>query len=124
MIISTMIHKVQKCNNRNQKLELTVKAGNLRQLHYVKVAKLINILKTGTSNSSANICKLGNDNSSNIGCDDAEPSDNLPYGIMILGSVLLGIGHVPTFVLGLSYIDENSETRDSAFHMGIKLVLV
>ncbi|KAK3092949.1 hypothetical protein FSP39_009291 [Pinctada imbricata] len=73
---------------------------------------------SGSSNSSANICNERN-SSSALQHETSNGSYTLYYGIMILGSLLLGIGHVPTFVLGLGYIDENSEARDSAFHMGL-----
>lgn len=38
--------------------------------------------------------------------------------MLLLGNALVGIGAVPSFTLGLTYIEENSKVRSSPFYFG------
>lgn len=40
------------------------------------------------------------------------------YSMLLLGNALIGIGAVPSFTLGLTYIEENSKVRSSPFYFG------
>ncbi|XP_070181232.1 solute carrier organic anion transporter family member 4A1-like [Littorina saxatilis] len=71
----------------------------------------------GTTNSTGNLCAIGQNKTT---CDQQEPettSDMYPF--FLIGQVLLGVGAVPMFTVGLTYIDENTKPKMTSFYTGI-----
>uniref|UniRef100_K1QEF8 Solute carrier organic anion transporter family member n=1 Tax=Magallana gigas TaxID=29159 RepID=K1QEF8_MAGGI len=75
-------------------------------------------ISSTTANSSANVCSASN--SSTGSCSETSPKKNYEgyYSMLLLGNALVGIGAVPSFTLGLTYIEENSKVRSSPFYFG------
>ena len=86
---------------------------------YVQKVSMICVSDGVSAEISNNICS----NASSPSCvaDVQYTSSNEGYyALFIIGQIMMGIGAVPASIIGVTYIDENSKTRDSAFLMGIR----
>lgn len=76
------------------------------------------------TNTTENLCSASNSSTSfcfaNYRTDD---NTDLYYALLLIGHALIGMGAVPSFVLGLTYIEENSRAKDSSFYFGIATTL-
>nr|XP_022328748.1 solute carrier organic anion transporter family member 4A1-like [Crassostrea virginica] len=76
-------------------------------------------LSSTTANSTENLCAASNSSTDRCLADTSTGSGTeLYYALLVAGNTLIGLGAVPAFVLGLTYIEENCRTRDSPFYFG------
>lgn len=100
-------------NKNNTGLNLFSQSRRLKNIKLIPCSSL-----GTTANSSANVCSASN--SSTGACSETSPKKNYEgyYSMLLLGNALVGIGAVPSFTLGLTYIEENSKVRSSPFYFG------
>ncbi|CAG2187542.1 SLCO4A [Mytilus edulis] len=73
-----------------------------------------------SKNGSDNLCSTSNTTSScSSDVDDIKEYFKAYYALFIVGQMLLGIGAVPMFTIGLSYIDENCKQKLTSFYIGL-----
>ncbi|XP_012944388.1 solute carrier organic anion transporter family member 4A1 [Aplysia californica] len=71
----------------------------------------------GEDNSTSSLCLIGEELS---GCgQSSKNSDAHLYPLFLIGQILLGIGAAPLFTIGLTYIDENTETKMTSLYTGM-----
>ena len=69
----------------------------------------------GSHNSTANLCAIGQNDSCS---EQAGGTTSDLYPFFMVGQVLLGVGAVPMFTVGLTYIDENTKPKMTSFYTG------
>ncbi|CAG2204509.1 SLCO4A [Mytilus edulis] len=79
-------------------------------------------ISDSSKNGSDNLCSTRNTTSS-CSSDVGEIKEyfKVYYALFIVGQMLLGIGAVPMFTIGLSYIDENCKQKLTSFYIGLTL---
>ncbi|XP_076095972.1 solute carrier organic anion transporter family member 4A1-like isoform X1 [Mytilus galloprovincialis] len=79
-------------------------------------------ISDSSKNGSDNLCSTRNKTSS-CSSDVGEIKEyyKVYYALFIVGQMLLGIGAVPMFTIGLSYIDENCKQKLTSFYIGLTL---
>lgn len=66
------------------------------------------------------MCFISNDSSS-FRCDDdlsGDKYDDIHYATLLIGQTLIGIGAIPMFTVGLTYVDENCKQKMTPFYVG------
>ena len=87
----------------------------MRELRYL----ILHISLDSSKNGSENLCSARNTTSScSSDVDDIKEYFKAYYALFIVGQILLGIGAVPMFTIGLSYIDENCKQKLTSFYIG------
>ncbi|CAG2204508.1 SLCO4A [Mytilus edulis] len=77
-------------------------------------------ISDSSKNGSDNLCSTSNTTSScSSDVDDIKEYFKAYYALFIVGQMLLGIGAVPMFTIGLSYIDENCKQKLTSFYIGL-----
>nr|XP_022328749.1 solute carrier organic anion transporter family member 4A1-like [Crassostrea virginica] len=71
-----------------------------------------------SANSSENVCSVSNSSTGSCSVKTSKENYEGYYTLLLLGNALVGIGAVPSFTLGLTYIEENSSSRNSPLYFG------
>ncbi|KAL3872708.1 hypothetical protein ACJMK2_035914 [Sinanodonta woodiana] len=81
---------------------------------------IILFLIADVSNPFDNLCNkhgLLNASKSESNVGDSQNSNNVMYGLFVIGQTLIGVGASPMFTLGLTYIDENCKPKLTSFYI-------
>ncbi|XP_062617842.1 solute carrier organic anion transporter family member 4A1-like [Saccostrea cucullata] len=75
-------------------------------------------ISSAGENSTDNVCVATNSSTATCSIQSSKQNYKGYYSMLLLGNALIGIGAVPSFTLGITYIEENSKTRNSPFYFG------
>ncbi|XP_021348100.1 solute carrier organic anion transporter family member 4A1-like isoform X2 [Mizuhopecten yessoensis] len=73
------------------------------------------------SNGTQNVCLTGKSNTSSGACEAGQSDNSVSnwyYTCFLIGQGFLGIGAVPMFTIGLTYIDDNCKPKLTSFYIG------
>ncbi|CAC5369902.1 SLCO4A [Mytilus coruscus] len=99
---------------------LYLKMSNCQDLGACDAVLYLMMSDYSSKNWSDNLCSTRNTTSScSSDVDEIKEYFKAYYALFIVGQMLLGIGAVPMFTIGLSYIDENCKQKLTSFYLGL-----
>lgn len=76
-----------------------------------------------SSNNTENVCNQKNTTVTAVSCSsttmDIKDNYKTYYAMFIVGQMFLGIGAVPVYTIGLTYLDENCKQKLTSFYTGL-----